>query len=143
MEMRPITGIEKFLWDYGPAIFQVYGWLLFSVGIAVCGWAFKKTKIKAYLLVGLFFLSPFFNAGMRQVSYWIHKEEYEKLREEKNREFQEMRARGEPVQIEDQINLPVFETFLVLGLLLVAKSQIKGANQSPETTTASAAAPQL
>jgi len=109
---------------------SVYFWILFSLGIAVCAWAFRKTNSKAYLVLAVFFLSPFVQRAFTEVQYQIHKKEYRRIAEEKNAELQAMRERGEPVLIPEQkVSIHFFESFLVLGLFFTTKNHIKKCEQ--------------
>ncbi len=106
----------------------IYFWFLFAFGLFLCAWTFKKTKEKGFLLIGMFFLYPFFGLIMREVSNQIYKEEL--------KEIERIRAEqidGLPV-IEVEINLPVFETALVLGLFIVSRTRIKKIEPSTAPT---------
>jgi len=98
---------------------QVYFWALFSAGIGISLWGFKRKKSKGYLLIGAFFLSPFVGLVHQEISYQIHKEELEKIREEQSQQMMDVAGSGQiPVVVEKNITLPLFECFLVFGLLM-------------------------
>ena len=107
-----------------------YYWALFATGLGVCLWAGIKKGKKGYLLVGVFFLSPLVGLIFREVSYLLHKEELNHLAELKQQELDTMVANGEPIMIENEINIPFFETFLVTGLFLAARHESQGEIQS-------------
>ena len=118
MELKPASDFQILFWEYGPVVVGVYFWFLFTFAISVCGWAFGKTKKKAYLFVAVFFVSPFFGAVMEQISRQIHKEEYQRMKEQMIQEDEAKRARGELIVVESEVSYPLFETFLVLGIFL-------------------------
>lgn len=60
------------------------------------------------------------------------------IAEQKNKELQEMRDRGESVVVEQNVTFPLFDILLVLGLFYVSKSHIKCANKSVDSMSADA-----
>lgn len=134
MEPQGMSDLEEIFWHYSPGALRAYFWLLFTFGLGVCVWAFGKTKKKGYLLIALYFASPFIGAATKEIGYQIHKEEYRRIEEEKNREIEAMRERGEPILIEEDLTFPFFESCLALGIFLLARVQIQGANQPPKPT---------
>ena len=98
---------------------QLYFWSLFTAGIAISIWGYKRKKTKGYLLIAVFFLSPFVGLIQQKVSYQIHKEAIERMRYEQNKQLREMIGSSEiPIVTKKNITLPAFESLLVLGLLL-------------------------
>ena len=129
MMLQPVSDFENSVWMHGPTIATAYYWILYTVGIGICLWAFRKTKSKAYLVVAVFFLSPYLHRGFVEVRYQIHKEEYQRIAEEKNRELQDRLGRGEVPTIDGRVDLHLLETLLVLGLFFVGKSHVRNCNQ--------------
>ena len=62
---------------------------------------------------------------MEQISRQIHKEEYQRMKEQMIQEDEAKRARGELIVVESEVSYPLFETFLVLGIFLLARSDVK------------------
>jgi hypothetical protein len=123
MDLRPLSPLEEFFYSQMGLIdkfFDVYFWLLYVFGALVCLWAFKRSKFKAYLVIFLYFLSPFWGVLQTQISRTIHKEEWERIVQEQRLEFERNREAGIPVVTRNSIVIPVFETFLVLGITLLA-----------------------
>lgn len=123
--MKPIT-------DYSRLVIEnLFMWgiwaqrLVYAVGIALSVWTYKKTKIKGYLLIAAFFTLPFISLITREISHEIHKEKLQLIADQRNKELEEMRERGEPVVVEQTINFPIFEILLIMGLFYVSKNHIK------------------
>ena len=91
---------------------NIYSWALFSSGIIVSIWGFRRNKNKGYLLVALFFFNPFIALIQEEIRYQIHKEEIE-----------QKIAEGYIPVIEKNIRLPLFESCLVAGLFFTVRSQ--------------------
>ena len=143
MELETVGPIEDFFWRYGPDLARVYMWIVFTVGLGLCVWAFRATRSKGYLLIGIFFLGPFLTFIQQRVSYQLHKEEINAHAAVRNQVLQEMRERGEPIVVDESVNMSLMETFLVLGLCFVIRGQQNSANKPVQVTTANAAAPDL
>jgi hypothetical protein len=109
---------------------DLYYWSLFATGLGICLWAGIKKGKRSYLIIGVFFLSPLFGLIMNELSYQLNKEELNLIAESKQQELDAMIANGEPFLIENEINIPFFETFLIAGLFLTARHEPKGEIQS-------------
>lgn len=114
-----------------------YYWTIFIVGLILCAWAFYRIREKGYLLITLFFLSPFFGTTMSYISHQIHKKEIEKIQAQTS-EFSEIRPAFRTTKT--AIRIPFFETALVVGLYFVSRNQIRKANQLVEPTSLRSAA---
>ena len=121
-ESEPLSGIQLFWFNHGPELVSAYFWILFIVGLLLSLYAYYRTRVFGYLLVAVYFCFPIINYGIDEVSYRLHREEYERIAAVKNEEIEQMRERGEPIVIERNVNLPIFETFLVLGLFFLSRS---------------------
>lgn len=143
VEIETVGPVEDFFWRYGPDMARVYMWIVYSIGLGLCIWAFRVTRFKRYLLIGLFFLGPFLAFLVQRVSYQFHKEKVDAYVAMKNQELREMREHGDPIVIFEKINIPLLETCLVLGLYFVIRNQRNNAQKSVQATTAKAATPDL
>jgi hypothetical protein len=116
----------------GPAS-TIYYWALFLAGLILCIWTFYKIREKGYLLLALFFLSPFFGVLMSNLSRQIHKAEMEKNQTVIS-DVSEIRPAFRHTKT--SIRIPFFETALVVGLYFVSRNQIRKANQTVEPSGA-------
>lgn len=121
--MSPLESFffELFLGRYAALFANVWYWAVIVAGILLCIYYFKKSKLKAYLVICLFFLAPFFELGLQQISYQIHKEELRAYAEQRNEELRQQYEEGIPYIFEHTIVFPIFETCLVVGLFLIAR----------------------
>lgn len=108
---------------------NIFGYDIDPTAIEITKERIKKGK-RSYLIIGMFFLSPLFGLILNELSYQLHKEELNRIAESKQQELDAMITNGEPILIENKINIPFFETFLVAGLFLTARHESKGEIQT-------------
>jgi hypothetical protein len=99
------------------------GWVVNILGLVVCFRGFTKTNGKAFLLIAIFFTQPLLGIVYHQVEYRLNKEEIDQYIKIKNQELQERMERGEIIEVDSTINLPVFEAVLVLGLFFQVRNR--------------------
>jgi hypothetical protein len=99
------------------------GWLVSLIGLFVCVRGFQKTKAKAFFLIAIFFIQPFLGIIYHQFNYRLHKEEIDQYIEFKNKELQERLERGEVIETDSTVKLPVFEVILVMGMFFLVRSK--------------------
>ncbi len=122
------------LLDIAPNIAQLYSWLLMVAGFVISVMLARKLKNRGFYAVAAFFLSPVFFWGVREVKYRMHREAIEAYAAEQNMKI----ASGEFVPVvESSVGFPLFETFLVTGLILVHRGSKRRPIQFPEPTTTS------
>jgi hypothetical protein len=108
-----------------------------GIGLVASVLLARTLKSIGFYLVGLFFLSPVFGWVEREISYIMHREAINAYAAEQNRKLQS----GEIIpEVKTDIRLPVFETFLVAGLILVLRKSNRP-NKAPEPTTTSVTSP--
>lgn len=134
VEMTPIPEWQVWLIDLTPKINQLYSWLLMAGGFVVSVLLARSLKNRGFYAVAVFFLSPVFFWGMREVRYQMHREALEVYAGEQNRKTQS----GETIpHVDSLVNFPLFETFLVIGLTVVHRGFKRRPIQPPQTTTCS------
>lgn len=102
--------------DLAPRISQLYSWLLMAGGFVVSVLLARSLKNRGFYAVAVFFLSPVFFWGMREVRYQMHREAIDAYAAEQNRKIES----GEIIPVvESTVSFPLFETFLVIGLVMV------------------------
>jgi cytochrome b561 len=126
MELAPYSASEELLWIALHWGAEIYYWILFVSGFAFCLWASRKTKSKGYILVAVFFLQPVCSIGLRALSHHLHRDDYRQLEQNRDAALGERASGGKPVVWGHSYTIPLFETILLLGLLMTAKAQIKG-----------------
>ncbi|OAM87060.1 hypothetical protein AW736_24735 [Termitidicoccus mucosus] len=131
-ELTPVSEWQVWLMDTAPKFSQLYSWLLMAFGFSVSILLARSLKNSGFYAVAVFFLSPVFFWGMREVRYQMHREAIEAYAAEQNRKIQS----GEIIpHIESSVNFPLFETFLVLGLAVVYRNSKRRPIQLPEPTS--------
>lgn len=119
-----------------PKIGQLYSWLLMAGGFVVSVLLARSLKNRGFYAVAVFFLSPVFFWGMREVRYQMHREALDAYAAEQNRKIQS----GEIIpHVDLSVSFPLFETFLVIGLIMVHRGSKRRPIQPPQTTTGSQA----
>ena len=132
-ELTPVPEWQVWLMDVAPMMSQFYSWLLMASGFIVSIQLARSLKSRGFYVVALFFLAPLFFWSMREVRYQIHREAMAAYAAEQN---QKIRSGEILPHIESTVNFPLFETFLVIGLVMVYR-HLKKPIQSPQSTAAS------
>jgi hypothetical protein len=122
-EFSPVPNWEIWLFDAAYPASRVYFWILQVAGLVVCLYALRKMKKKGFILIAIFFLSPFIDLGLRAISHRIYREPI--------RMFPAPTASGQelhpvsssPMVFARHISFPLYETILVLGLILIVRGK--------------------
>jgi hypothetical protein len=107
-------------------ILKIILYLTMGYGAYVCWSAFRSSKKKAWLLICIFCLSIFFALAVRASVKVIFHEHYERNR--KTEKMYIVGEDGEKIEIKHEtlnINLPIFQILLVIGLSFLAEDEIK------------------
>jgi hypothetical protein len=129
-EFSPVPNWEIWLLDAAYPASRIYFWVLQVVGLAVCLYALRKAKKKGFILVAIFFLSPFIDLGLRAISHRIHSEPIRTF-PAPTASGQELRpASSSPMVFTRHVSFPLYETILVLGLILIVRG--KKLSKTPE-----------
>jgi hypothetical protein len=104
-----------------PIIFKIILYLTMGYGAYISWTAFRTNKKKAWLLICIFCLSIFFNLVVRTSIKAIFHERYEK-----NTKSYMVDKNGKKIETENiNINVPIFQILLVIGLYYLAKDERK------------------
>lgn len=131
-ELTPIPAWQDWLLEHVFAANRAYFWLLMALGFFVCVCLAKKEKRSGYLLIAIFFLAPVFALILRALSHRIHPELYQASPAAHDTQI----SKAQMWSVTTKISFPLFETFLVAGLILLLRKK-KEPNQSPEPTAPS------
>ena len=107
-------------------ILKIILYLTMGYGAYVCWSAFRSSKKKAWLLICIFCLSIFFALAVRTGVKVIFHENYERNR--KAEKMYIVREDAGKIEIKHEtlnINLPIFQILLVIGLSFLAEDEIK------------------
>jgi len=117
---------------------QIAYYLIMAYGVYACRRAYRSSRKKAWLLVGIFCLSPFFVFGMRQLSQAMYR--YARSRPQQE---QIMGENGQIIPVKTiSVGLPIFPLLLVAGLSLLAEDESRrGGKAQPAGVGESAGAP--
>ena len=130
VELVPVPDWQVWLLDVAPKINAAYFWLLMTAGFVVSVSLARALRSRGFYLVAIFFLSPVFSWGLREVQYRVHRDALEAYAAEQNRRIES----GEMIpHIETTIRFPLFETCLVLGLLITLRAS-RRPNQALQPT---------
>ena len=120
--------------DIAPRVNAIYTWLLMVVGFVTSILLGRALKSRGFYLVAVFFLSPICSWGFKEAQYLIHREALDAYAAEQRQRVQA----GETLpQIESAVQIPLFETFLVIGLGISLRAS-RAQNHAPEPTRSGA-----
>ncbi len=120
--------------DIAPKVSQLYTWLLMAGGFVVSVLLARSLKNRGFYAVAVFFLSPVFFWGMREVRYQMHREAIDAYAAEQNRKIES----GEIIPVvESTASFPLFETFLVIGLVMIHRGSRRRPIQPPQRNASS------